>query len=62
MALGLLAFVTPKVNATDCSAGNSWVKSSWWPPSNDTFYLLCNCGYTKGYDAGGSCSVGGGEQ
>ena len=64
--LGLILFVglftlcfTNIGHTSPCSTGYSSVSSSWWWPSNDTYYTLCGCQVIKGYDASGGCTSGG---
>lgn len=57
MALGtVFSFAPQNAEAAVCPTGNSQVKSSWWGPSNDTYFTMCNCSTKKGYEASGSCS------
>lgn len=59
--LGMVMFcMMPMANAAPCPTGVSTVQSSWWKPSNTTYYTMCSCMTVKGYSASGSCGTGGG--
>ena len=59
------ASITSSHADAPCPTGFSIVSTSWWPPSNNTWYTMCGCISVKGKSASGSCSgggVGGGDQ
>lgn len=57
MALGtVFSFVPQDADASVCPTGVSTVKKSWWGPTNDTIYTMCNCSNRSGYSASGSCA------
>lgn len=63
MVLGLVFSMAPQDATAEapCPTGVSEVSHSWWGPSNDTYYTMCNCGTVLGYSSSGGCSTGGDE-